>query len=841
LRRRGFAGCALAIAALAPGDAALAAQHGPICDVSITEPTLGGALGALFRQCGTRSLYPSGLAGTRVSQPVHGRLGIPEIMGSLLRGTHLESRITDGGIVTISSRAEKGDANMEPKTKRALLGGASIIMSLLWGAEGARAQEANNAATSSPVELQEVVVTAQKREQRLIDVPISITAVSQAAAERAGLTDLRDLQHVTPGLLNVNNGLAFQPAIRGVTSTGTSAGEESNVSLYVDDVYMPAQFAGLFELQNIDHIEVLKGPQGTLYGRNSTGGAIRVVTLDPSFDFQAKARVQYGFHQHERLLSAYVTGPLTDQLAASLTGVYDKDRGYVRNVNPTWTQGRLASKEYWNLRGKLLWKPTDDFRFVLSAGSYNSKNNAAYTLAPQNNQLVYRSLPGVVLPTKPWEVSYSMMPRLNSQGNSLSGVATFDLKSATLKSISAFQSDKIDVASDSDRTNLALASFRNIGSKSKAYSQEFDLSSNGKDKLEWIVGAFFFHSEAGSGNYIYAGDITDAARLSSGYFGQVDTTSFAGFGDLTYHVTDQLSVTGGARYTAERKSFSYRDLYRPAGIRVATDNHTWSNASYRANVSYRPTDRSNLYLSYSTGFKSGVYNSSAYPVNLVNPEEIKAWEIGYKAEVGTWLTLSTAAYRYSYDNIQLQAFDPTPTVFTITLTNAAKARVEGVEFNANARLSQFFDANLGMSWMPTAKYTSFPNAQVYVPLATGGNRAVFPVDISGSRMIRAPKFTLNGGLAFNHDLAEGEFQAAVNAAYNSGFYWQPGETARQKGYTLLNANLSWRTPDKRYKFTLFGENLTDRPFGIYQAQTAIGDSIALGAPREIGVRADVQF
>jgi iron complex outermembrane receptor protein len=143
--------------------------------------------------------------------------------------------------------------------------------------------------------------------------------------------------------------------------------------------------------------------------------------------------------------------------------------------------------------------------------------------------------------------------------------------------------------------------------------------------------------------------------------------------------------------------------------------------------------------------------------------------------------------------------------------------------------------------MPTAKYSRFPNAQIFLPLPTGANRTVSPADISGTRMIRAPKFTLNGGGAFNTDLAGGAFQAAVNASYNSGFFWQPGETARQRAYTLVNANVSWRTPDQRLKFTLYSENLTNKVYGIYEAQSAIGDSVAYGRPREVGVRADVNF
>ena len=703
-----------------------------------------------------------------------------------------------------------------------------------------------SAPTAQPAEGGDIVVTAQKREERLVDVPISITAASMERVESAGLSDLRDLAQITPGLLNTNNGLAFQPAIRGITNTGTSAGEESNTALYIDDVYLPAQFAGLFELKNIKRVEVLKGPQGTLYGRNSTAGAIKVITEDPDFSPALRARIGYGFKQSLREASLYATTPVSDNLAIDLAGVYVEDNGFVKNINPAFARrDDLAVKDYWALRSKILWKSGDNFTLIMAGDLYNSKNNAAYTLAPVDNKLVYRSRPGVILANAPYQTSYSVEPRLNSKGGGASATATLDLAAVTLKSVSAYRTDRIDTQSDSDRTNLAISSFGSRA-KSTSYSQELDVSSSGDGPFSWIAGLFYFDSKSGGRTSVYAGDVVPGS-LSSKTEGHVRTRSYAGFGELTYRLTDQLSVTAGGRYTSERKRITFADIVRPQPappaaplpLRGYTDAHTWTNASFRGIVAYKPSNNSNLYISYSTGFKSGVYNSSSGTPNFVDPERIKALEVGAKANVGG-VSLSAAAYHYDYSNIQLQSYDPTATSLTILLRNAAKAKVQGFEFDASSALGKYFSANMGLSWMPAAKYTSFPGAQVFLPLANGGNQAVLR-DISGTRMIRAPKFTLNAGGAFRSEVAQGELKVAGNVAYNSGFFFQPGETAHQSSYTLVNANISWKTSDRRFTFTLYSENLTNELYYIYFPQSSVGDTVSFGRPREIGVRLDVSF
>src|ERR1700761_9208661 len=184
------------------------------------------------------------------------------------------------------------------------------------------AAAATDEESSSPVE--EVVVTAQKRTERLIDVPMSVAAVSGEQLQAAGISSTLDLQQVTPGVVTTNNGLGFSPSIRGITSSGTTPGDETNVAIYVDDVYVGAPIAGFFDLQDIERVEVLKGPQGTLFGRNATGGAIRIVTREPSFTPHMNLSADYGFNFRDGKLGAYLTGPLNDMIAGSFSATYHR-------------------------------------------------------------------------------------------------------------------------------------------------------------------------------------------------------------------------------------------------------------------------------------------------------------------------------------------------------------------------------------------------------------------------------------------------------------------------------------------------------------------------------------
>jgi iron complex outermembrane recepter protein len=713
----------------------------------------------------------------------------------------------------------------------------------------AMAQDAA-AQSSDATEVGEVVVTAQKRAERLTDVPISVVALTGRELVSGGINTTRDLTQVTPGMTAPSTGYALQPAIRGITSQGSNAGEEANVSTYVDDAYMPAQYSGLMQLRDVERVEVLKGPQGTLFGRNSTGGAIRVVTREPSQQRRLEINAGYGFDIKERQVDLYASTGLGETLAASISLFYLRNEGILDNIAPNSPTGDRTGRED-DIAGRLKLKftPNDMFSYTLSLDAGRSRNSAPYALAPRDGNIANLALPGAIDPhDKPFTVSQSTDTDLEVSGYGATGTGVIDFGPVTLKSITAARHTDGSFASDADRTNLPLgASTTNPDLfYTDNFSQEFQLSSDTDGPLRWIGGMFFYDAESVQGFEIWASD--PGGVLGSSFAGRVKTQSFAPFGEATYTFNDRFSITGGIRYTHESKDFDYRDLFRSGGLplRKSADSRTWENVSYRAVAQYKFTPDMNVYASYSTGFKSGVYNSSSFAINVVEPEEIKAIEVGFKGRVSPNLFLTAAAFHYAYDNLQFASYDNSPGILIVRLTNAAKAEVIGLEGNADFRLGQNWSGQVGVSWIPKAEYTDFPGAVVFPRRTDGlpGNTTLAPFDASGTRMIRTPEFTLNAGLTYRTPLWGGDGEAGVNYYYNSGFLFAPGEVnplAEQDSYNIINARLSWATADGRYKFTVYGENLTNDWYGTYENNNALGDAIGFSRPRVIGVRIGYQY
>lgn len=252
----------------------------------------------------------------------------------------------------------------------------------------------------------EIVVTAQRRNERLVDVPISISVLTGNALEQAGVRSTEDLTATVPGLNFATNGAFAQPTVRGVGTTVTSAGNDANVAIYIDGVYQPNQISNFSDLVDLEQVEVLKGPQGTLFGRNATGGAIRVTTKRPSLSSEARATASYGRFNDIRL-TAFGTGPLSDKVAVSFALLYGDDEGYVRNRG---TGNKVADTNARSMRGKILFQPSETVEFLLSGSHSKRSSNPAFTLGVLNGNSIALRLPGSIQPTGPREVSLTFDP-----------------------------------------------------------------------------------------------------------------------------------------------------------------------------------------------------------------------------------------------------------------------------------------------------------------------------------------------------------------------------------------------------------------------------------------------
>ena len=692
---------------------------------------------------------------------------------------------------------------------------------------GASAQTSEAGASVS-----EVVVTAQKREERLVEVPISISVVSAESLAAVGGAGVRDLAVFTPGLTVTHNTANYTPTIRGIASLGTSAGDEQAVGVYVDDAYAPATFSGFANLLDIDRIEVLKGPQGTLFGRNAIAGAIRIVTKDPGHEPTATLRGDYGFNYSTVRLNGYGSLPLGDKAGVSLAAMYNHEGPYLKDLIYGGHFGKVEEKAF---RGKFVVRPTDDFKFALTGDYSRSDNPAGLSRHFYQGRTSLSALPGVIFAREVDEIGSSSLPVYVNNNRGLTAVATWDVGDFQLKSISAIRRTRLEFNADGDLSSLPSISFL-AGQGWDTKSQEFNISGDLTPKLHLLGGFYYYDADAFVRISVGLGDYGTPNIIQNTRSG-VHTKSYAAFGGFTYDVTDRISVDLQARYTDETKRYFFNNLLNAAD--APRDKHKWTNPTYRAVARYKPTKDSQFYVNYSTGFKSGVYNTSTNQKNFVNPEHIYAWEVGYKASLPGGALLSVAAYRYRYRDLQFQLINTTGG-FGLVLQNAARAKIEGLEGSFSTPVGDSFHLDAGASWQPTAKYARFPAATVNRPLPNGGTVAT-PTDVSGTRMVQSPKLTANLGVRYQHDLMAGDFSAIVQAAYNSGYWLQVGPRIRQGDYTTVNAEIGWGPQNQPWRVSLWAQNLLDNRVGISSTSSGVGDSMANTRGIEGGVGAQLKF
>jgi len=682
----------------------------------------------------------------------------------------------------------------------------------------------------------EIVVTAQRRAERLADVPISITALSGKALEGSGVRSTEDLSAVVPGLNFATNGAFAQPTVRGIGTTVSAAGSDANVAIYIDGVYQPSQIGNFTNLVDLEQVEVLKGPQGTLFGRNATGGAIRITTRRPSFTPTGNLMLSYGSFNEIRG-SAYGSAGLSDTVAASLAFFYSDDRGYTRNI----ATGRYVSEaNSMMIRGKLLFAPSDAIEFTLS-GMHNERDaNAAFSLGVlkgNNNNL---TRPGIIATSDPREVALTFDPAIGAKSDLVSLNGKIEIGFADLTSISSYQRTTTYLSTDTDRTNLPL-SRADLPGGQKTFTQELNLVSSGTGPLKWFLGAFYYNDDAKGATIVNNGAVFTAIRTKS--------EAIAPFGEANLTLGD-LTLIAGLRYNHERKRFT-----ASRGTILEERSQSFNNLTPRLGARYALGPAANVYATWSRGFKSGLFDQvlsgSTLVVTPVQPEKVDAYEVGFKYGRGR-TSLSASGFLYNYDNIQFQAFNPNGGGLT-QVFNAAKARVYGGEIEAAASPVDNLTVRATAAYTHS-EYRSFPNATIFCPIGAPafGNRsialgAVNPctgrpsTGASGNQLIRTPEFTASLSGEYHVDLASGALDLSATASYSGPFYWDPGNRLREDAYVLVNGEIAYTFPGEKLRVALWGRNLLNEEYSIYVTEAAAGDSVAYARPRSIGVSARLSF
>ncbi len=681
----------------------------------------------------------------------------------------------------------------------------------------------------------DIVVTARRREESLLQVPVAVTAYSAQALERSGATDLTDIQNTTPNTTlkdarGTNSTLAA--FIRGVGQQDPVPGFEAGIGIYLDDVYLNRPQAAVLDIYDVERIEVLRGPQGTLYGRNTIGGAVKYVTKRLPDHLEVNLRGTYGsYNQADGIIS--VAAPIGAGFKLGLSGARLTRDGFGRNLNlniPNY------NKNIWAGRATLEFQTPDNAMSIRLTGDYTHDKSSA-----RNG---HRLIPGLLSGTPVLANVYDTQAGLNNPvediwAGGLSLVAEAHLSDAvTFKSISAWRKDRSYTPIDFDSLPAVdvdvPAVYRN-----EQISQEFQLAYK-SEKLNGIIGYYYLGAKAATKFDVLLS--TTFPNFNANTTGDVRTETSSFFGDFTYDFTPQLSVSLGGRYTIDKRdSAIFKGNFlgissefggTPVAFGAPSTNFSGSaifrKFTPRASVSFKPNEKHMFYASYSEGFKGGGFDprgagTSAPDVNqdgvrsyqeiynylLFRPETVKSYEIGWKGSAfGRRLTWALDGFYSDYSDVQVPGsvgciINGQPNFCGIT-TNAAKARIKGIELETAAVLARgFAGAGSSVTFNGTLGYMDAKYKTFIGP--TG-------VDVANVRVFQnTPEWTVSGTLGAALPIGSGLLNASGTASYRS--LTHQFETATpfldQPGYTLFDAHLNYSFDDGRYTIGVHAKNLTD--------------------------------
>lgn len=749
--------------------------------------------------------------------------------------------------------------------------------------------------TTAHAQIDEIIVTATKRAESLQDVPLSVTAFSQEDLDIKGASNLQAIQESTPNLnftLQSAGQNTARVTLRGIGTETLVGGGDPGVALHIDSVYVGRNSAAAGDVFDVQRLEVLRGPQGTLYGRNATGGSVNIISNRPTDELEGYADFTYGNYNQLRVRGV-ANVPLTDNLNSRIAMFSESHDGYLENL---YENGRDNNdKDSHGARAQLLWE-TDSGNEVLLRGYYskaggagpgsrflrtdiNTANGypAGYLVGISNGSVVpgppagapvvadaYNNITTaegtsiLPMPTGFHEIRKNAPEFVDSLIKGVDLEASINLSEGILlKSISSYQTNDNEILVDADNSELNIET-RNRNSEAKQFSQEFNLISQTDDPFQWILGAYYYHEELTERFDViqpggqYSGPLPPFAEPGGGGIRQIRITdhevdSAALFAQLSYDLTDKLSVTGGIRHTWDSKDQSREfggqiDLVN--GLRFMgggasgflppdSGSQSFSEFTYRVSADYQVTDDNLLFASYSRGYKSGGFDFNggqliAGEQQSYNPEFVNAIEFGSKNKfLDSRAILNLTAFHYDYKDLQvfrLTAFGP-------LTDNAAQSTIKGGEAELKLQLSEGFSVDSSLGYLD-AKYDEYTIDRP-------------PTDFSGNRMNYAPKWTGNIGGQYVADLGNAELTTRLDWSYRSDTFFDRANTPldTQEAYSLVNGRVRYDV--ETYYIDLWGKNLGDKEFvtgQLINPPFACGcRTVNVGNPRTYGMTFGARF
>lgn len=751
----------------------------------------------------------------------------------------------------------------------------------------------------------DILVTARRRQETAQDVPIAISVVAGEQIDNTGSFNVGRLTQLTPTLqFYSSNPRNTAVNIRGIGAPFglTNDGIEQGVGIYVDDVYYSRVASSTFDFLDVAQIEVLRGPQGTLYGKNTTAGAINITTNQPTFDFEGKAEVSIG-NLNFKQAKAAISGPLTDHLAARIALSSTSRRGTIYNVT---TDRWVQSQDNIGIRGQLLWQPNDDLSVTLS-GDWNKQDavccasvfvRTGATQRPLNRQYAaLAAAQGYVVPSSnPYDRLTDLDASLNA-GNEIGGVALrvkWDVGPGTLTSVTAWRYWDWQPENDRDFTGLPIVTKSQNPSQQNQYTQELRYNYTG-DRFDFVLGGFYYyqridtqgteqHGPASSRwtlnpTSALANDPSVLDGLTAINTQFLKNTSAAFFGQASWKITDQFTIQPGVRLNYDKKAgFYQRRVFAGDGTPVVfgpTDAVTLArlgvfapqeyapefsdwNFSYDLTATYKATRDLLFYATYAKTFKSGGINQNGVPNDAnnnpllgtatVKPESVNHYEAGIKTEFwGRRATFNLSAFRTDIKNFQANVNNGQFGVLRGYLANAGKVRTQGFEGDFSIRPSERFRAYVNGAYTD-AKYAKFVDAPC-APEQAGGTNSPPNCDISGQRLPGVSKWAFSFGAEVNAEsklfAQDGQFYVGYDGSYRSDWSSNPTPSAYTwvNGYSLSNFRAGFRTDSG---FDIFGwvRNAFDQKY-IDQLSVGPGNTGLIvglpGDPRTWGGTVKVSF
>ncbi|MBS0474778.1 MAG: TonB-dependent receptor [Proteobacteria bacterium] len=761
------------------------------------------------------------------------------------------------------------------------IGGATLAIATVMSPGMALAQD-QVAATGADTAGGEIVVTAQRREQNLQDVPVAVTALTGSKIADLGIRSSADIAGVVPNLeIGLPGGEGNQPLIyiRGVGLADTNSNNAGPNGVYVDEVYVSSPGAQTFQLFDLERVEVLKGPQGTLYGRNATGGAINFITAKPSKDFEGSASISYGSYNTVHGEAA-VGGPLSDSVRFRLAGTGTTSDGYVHNL---LTGRRENGQGSFALRGQLAVDVTDNFDALVNAhgGKVNVRAPQYRSLglldpatgfttpcAPDaimanqcGNALGYVSPPGF------YDGAYDRSQKLNVENLGTSLRLNWRLGGITLTSITAYDYNNKLHREDTDASPLAILAI-DYGVRSDTVTQELRLS-GASDKVNWVVGGYYLNEvlkqnqtgdlfrelrglTPGGGADTTGATTGGAPVLFARTLNRQTTEAAALFGQIEYQLAPSLRATLGGRYNYERKHFLAAAQLEdaiidgtpvPGGIAplYAFDNRkSFENVSFKAGLDYDVAQDVMAYASVSTGFKSGGFNGgflsfdpaqAAVQAQPFGEETLTAYEVGLKSRLfDRHLRFNAAAFLYDYKDLQLYTLINTGAIPLTLLDNAANARIYGAEFEMVARPVERLDVTLNLGLL----HTEIKNF-----ISAGTN-------YSGNRLALSPTVSFSGQVSYEVPLSSAltlAFQPAFSYRSSQFFSADNNPLLQQQGYWLFDGRIALKGGAGRWEVAAFGHNITAKKYINYAVDLSDFGTIEQfrGEPQTFGIEFRVKY